>query len=491
MFINNRAVDTAEVKPSAPVFSVRSVRLAGTYETGKIGHLGISLKNFVCLKSLDLSHNALVTVEGILHLTLLENLNLYYNRISSLQDVQSLGSLQNLKELDLRLNPVVQKDPYYRLYLVQAISKLRKLDDSVVRDRERKAALMHFSAESGFESSQKSPLSTMDIKNRSSNSRIASANKMMSKLMLREGNEETVLDPNFDGNRNILTQDAPTEENSKPESTRLRENPSEILNLLRDYDSGLLSSQKQEFQSKLRKCHQAETRHAVGLQPSKDAPRVTFVEPSLKRCTSGNLTPISTRAEGYFTPHPGKKNASSQGDDQLACLLKDYSERKLHPPRLTYRSSDDGDPEGYSCAPERARKPCKGAYRKPMELLLSLVDEYWSGELKDHSSKHFFMHAVRILCMMEQEVANGESEMTALREKIQTLNDQLDGRTREHQSEMRRLSEQLKQAHGSIEHLDQELRSVLEENVSLQKQLIRLEQQLLSDKLREMPETQR
>lgn len=65
--------------------------------------------------------------QGILHLKLLENLNLYYNRLASLQDVLALGSLQNLKELDLRLNPVVNKDPYYRLHLVQAISKLRKL----------------------------------------------------------------------------------------------------------------------------------------------------------------------------------------------------------------------------------------------------------------------------------------------------------------------------------------------------------------------------
>lgn len=60
------------------------------------------------------------------------------------------------------------------------------------------------------------------------------------------------------------------------------------------------------------------------------------------------------------------------------------------------------------------------------------------------------VHAVRILCMMEHEVTNGESEMTALREKIQTLSDQMDVRKREHQSEMRRLSEQLKQAHGNI-----------------------------------------
>ncbi|XP_053343293.1 centrosomal protein of 72 kDa isoform X3 [Clarias gariepinus] len=144
---------------------VRSLRLPGTNGTDKIVNLGISLKNFVRLKSLDLSHNALVSVEGILHLKLLENLNLYFNRISSLQDVLSLGSLQNLKELDLRLNPAVERDPHYRLHLVQAISKLRKLDDCPVRDRERKVALMHFSAESGLESSQKSPLSVMEIRN--------------------------------------------------------------------------------------------------------------------------------------------------------------------------------------------------------------------------------------------------------------------------------------------------------------------------------------
>lgn len=55
---------------------------------------------------------------------------------------------------------------------------------------------------------------------------------MMSKLMLREGNEETVLDHNFDGNRNILTQDAPTEENSKPESTRLRGRRNQLVKML-------------------------------------------------------------------------------------------------------------------------------------------------------------------------------------------------------------------------------------------------------------------
>ncbi|KAM9436353.1 centrosomal protein of 72 kDa isoform 4-T4 [Clarias gariepinus] len=259
---------------------VRSLRLPGTNGTDKIVNLGISLKNFVRLKSLDLSHNALVSVEGILHLKLLENLNLYFNRISSLQDVLSLGSLQNLKELDLRLNPAVERDPHYRLHLVQAISKLRKLDDCPVRDRERTVALMHFSAESGLESSQKSPLSVMEIRNRSSNPRIAAVNKiMMSKLMFREGNEETVLNHNFKRNRNILTQEVCAEKSCKPESAHLQE-----------------------------------TRHTIRPRHLKDAPRVTFVEPSVKRCTSFSIqkTPFRIQAEGYFTPNPSNKNGSSQ-----------------------------------------------------------------------------------------------------------------------------------------------------------------------------------
>ncbi|XP_053343292.1 centrosomal protein of 72 kDa isoform X2 [Clarias gariepinus] len=237
---------------------VRSLRLPGTNGTDKIVNLGISLKNFVRLKSLDLSHNALVSVE----------------------DVLSLGSLQNLKELDLRLNPAVERDPHYRLHLVQAISKLRKLDDCPVRDRERKVALMHFSAESGLESSQKSPLSVMEIRNRSSNPRIAAVNKiMMSKLMFREGNEETVLNHNFKRNRNILTQEVCAEKSCKPESAHLQE-----------------------------------TRHTIRPRHLKDAPRVTFDEPSVKRCTSFSIqkTPFRIQAEGYFTPNPSNKNGSSQ-----------------------------------------------------------------------------------------------------------------------------------------------------------------------------------
>ncbi|XP_062841520.1 centrosomal protein of 72 kDa [Trichomycterus rosablanca] len=429
---------------------VRSLCLPGTYETGKIGHLGISLKNFVRIKSLDLSYNALVSVEGILHLKLLEKLNLYYNRISSLQDILALGHLQNLRELDLRLNPVVKKDPYYRLYLVHAINKLRKLDDCPVRDRERKAALMHFSVESDVEPSQKTPSIKEETKHRSSGPRIASVNRMMmSKLTLREGNEETVLNHRFEENRNAVTQEEwDRQEGARPPGTQ----------------------------------------HPVGERPSADAPKVTFADlPSaqLLEKASEDLKQSRTAAEINFTPHPGYKNTAIK-DEQSAWSLKNHAERKrnsaLRSSSLTFQLPDDEEN-----TPERDAGVCKEAHSKPMELLLSLVDEYWSGN-RNHTTKHFFTHAVRILCMMEQEVSDRETEMKLPRQKIQKLNGLLIKQEEQHQSEIQNVTEKLQQANGKIEHLDEELRSVLEENVSLQKQLIRLQQQILSDKLKEMPE---
>ena len=49
---------------------VRSLRLPGTY-TEKIRHLGDALTNFIRLKSLDLSCNALVSLEVRLSVCLL------------------------------------------------------------------------------------------------------------------------------------------------------------------------------------------------------------------------------------------------------------------------------------------------------------------------------------------------------------------------------------------------------------------------------------
>ncbi|XP_070586172.1 centrosomal protein of 72 kDa isoform X2 [Erythrolamprus reginae] len=121
---------------------VRSLSLPGLYE--KITHLGNSLKKFVYLKSLDLSRNALTTLEGLKHLTYLEKLNLYFNHISSLSEVLRLHNLTALQVVDFRLNPVVKNESDYRLFVVHMLPNLKQLDDCPVTESDRKASLLRF-----------------------------------------------------------------------------------------------------------------------------------------------------------------------------------------------------------------------------------------------------------------------------------------------------------------------------------------------------------
>lgn len=65
--------------------------------------------------------------QGVEHLKFLERLILYYNCIPSLEEVKVLFELPALKELDLRLNPLVNTYPNYRSLLVHAMPNLRKL----------------------------------------------------------------------------------------------------------------------------------------------------------------------------------------------------------------------------------------------------------------------------------------------------------------------------------------------------------------------------
>ncbi|KAL6080276.1 hypothetical protein STEG23_010397 [Scotinomys teguina] len=123
---------------------VESLSLQGSY-AGKIHSIGDAFRNFKNLRSLDLSRNLITSLKGIQYLCSLQDLNLYYNNIPSLVEVSRLQPLPFLKELDLRLNPVVRKDTDYRLFAVYTLQTLEKLDDRAVRDSERKAAKVHFS----------------------------------------------------------------------------------------------------------------------------------------------------------------------------------------------------------------------------------------------------------------------------------------------------------------------------------------------------------
>ncbi|XP_051575277.1 centrosomal protein of 72 kDa isoform X4 [Myxocyprinus asiaticus] len=402
---------------------VRSLILPGTYE-GKICHLGSSLKNFVRLKTLDLSHNALITVQGIEHLETLEKLNLYYNRLASLQDVFSLHKLQNLNELDLRLNPVVQRHPYYRLYLVHAMTKLRKLDDCPVRDRERKAALMHFSSESNLYPKQNRHVLTQDTACRSSEQRIKAVERMMKTLSHLEHNEEAALNEVCRMKHQSLTNRSEHEGSPR----LLLENPSDVMHLINDSGCERSSTPNQESVLK-------------------------------------NLDP-------------------KDEDNCRTIKLQNSPNPILHPPRLTYQSrgtSDRSPP-----ASERERKPRKGAYRKPMELLLSMMEELWSGTKENQQNRTLLMNMVKILSMMEKDVVDGEEEIQSLKETVKALNARTERQKKQHRSEIEEIQLQLQQAQESIEALNEQLKTVLEENVSLQKQLIRAEKRLLSSRLKNM-----
>ncbi|XP_067574828.1 leucine-rich repeat-containing protein 36 isoform X4 [Pseudorca crassidens] len=123
---------------------VESLSLQGSY-AGKIHSIGDAFRNFKSLRSLDLSRNLITSLKGIQYLCSLQDLNLYYNNIPSLVEVSRLQPLTFLKELDLRLNPVVRKDTDYRLFAVYTLQTLEKLDDRAIRESERKAAKLHFS----------------------------------------------------------------------------------------------------------------------------------------------------------------------------------------------------------------------------------------------------------------------------------------------------------------------------------------------------------
>ncbi|XP_067425944.1 centrosomal protein of 72 kDa [Emydura macquarii macquarii] len=171
---------------------VRSLSLPGTYHD-KITHLGNSLKNFSRLKSLDLSRNTLVSLEGIQHLIFLEKLNLYYNHISSLSEIFRLHSLTALKDVDFRLNPVVKNESDYRLFVVHMLPNLRRLDDRPVRESERKASLLHFTTDHAFELKDSSPTAKVNEIERSGKPRIAYINSMSKKCSVLDEEDEAVL----------------------------------------------------------------------------------------------------------------------------------------------------------------------------------------------------------------------------------------------------------------------------------------------------------
>ncbi|XP_034272252.1 centrosomal protein of 72 kDa isoform X2 [Pantherophis guttatus] len=170
---------------------IRSLSLPGVYE--KITHLGNSLKKFVYLKSLDLSRNALTTLEGLKHLTYLEKLNLYFNHISSLSEVLRLHNLTALQVVDFRLNPVVKNESDYRLFVVHMLPNLKQLDDCPVTESDRKASLLHFTSDHAYTFKKSAVLAKRIKPSRFIHPRVEYINSMSKKYLAVDEDDETAL----------------------------------------------------------------------------------------------------------------------------------------------------------------------------------------------------------------------------------------------------------------------------------------------------------
>ena len=66
---------------------------------------------------LDLSRNGLTTLEGLQSLRRLRRLNLYYNMIGRLSELDRLRSHPELAVFDVRLNPLTHTGTRHRLRL--------------------------------------------------------------------------------------------------------------------------------------------------------------------------------------------------------------------------------------------------------------------------------------------------------------------------------------------------------------------------------------
>ncbi|KAI3360467.1 hypothetical protein L3Q82_002363 [Scortum barcoo] len=490
---------------------VRSLSLPGTFEE-KIRHLGNALSNFVRLKSLDLSCNALISVEGVQHLKLLERLILYYNCIPGVEELKVLYELPALKELDVRLNPLTKRYPHYRPCLVHAMPSLRKLDGCSVRDTERKSAVMQFSSD--LLPQQKSPSLNQAADQRCSNQRLALVDRLTKRLSLLTNTDDIVL--NFvatnRGDQSEALSDSLHKEAEEEESKDFTEQRSstpkqEAAKSILRYTPTRYDKTESKVPHMKQPTHK---RSSTSLKVA-ERPKVSFGPYVEKlRAIPGKQKqkdlPKQTRnaAKGHYTPNPDQSRHHSSSFTNIrppsprhpGLNLSDPSNPILHPPRLTYSSFNKT--EGGSSKPQQVEKKkrliseftSQGSYRKPLEMLLNLVDKHWTGERSLHHNNNFLSQAVQILSMMENDISSREAEVRTLRREADALSFQAAAREEEHRTEVRNLSAQLEEARSAVGKLNEQLRVVLEENVALQKQLIKLERQYLKSMMKSSPITQ-
>ncbi|GCB72885.1 centrosomal protein of 72 kDa-like isoform X3 [Scyliorhinus torazame] len=514
---------------------VEFISLQGTY-SDKIVSLGDAFLSFKRLKSLDLSRNSIVSLGGLEGLHSLEKLNLYYNNVPSSKEISSLCHLINLKELDLRLNPVTRNEENYRLYVIHLLPNLKKLDDRPVRESERKAAQIQFSSR---EQKEASDLDRDEERNHVKRNFAYDKDDQDSLHSSMKNKWDAASDYKTDLKERWAPHDFQLM--SEHQESLCSRPPLSSLYAARDVKEArendtpskmsidpmeIEQSRSGQYHSYLNEvCPDLKTNSTYGIR--KNAHVDDAASSQRSKMTSSVLLPrhgtsssdhlldrqnlispassftslYSNSSKRGFTEHMNAEftaNKNSERRSQLTTGNVENFESKLEPKKASSLSSLsctqpcydkkqttlDKLLEGEECGDYRPRTPTglssSVSARVPSLLLnlLDLVDQYWNGSRSLQSNQRFLTPAHEMLSNLTNSVSMP---------KVQSLEKKVKALTEENKSlltrtgfgldtaELQRVKHQLSQKQDDMDNLKGRLAKILDENNKLRSQLTSLE----------------
>ncbi|XP_005407060.1 PREDICTED: centrosomal protein of 72 kDa isoform X2 [Chinchilla lanigera] len=483
--------------PQRDLAELQSLSIPGTYQE-KITHLGSSLMHLTGLKSLDLSRNSLVSLEGIQYLVSLESLNLYYNCISSLAEVFRLHVLTELQDVDLRLNPVVKNEPDYRLFVLHMLPRLRQLDDRLVRESERKASRLHFALEDSLDSKESLP-AALKV-GRPHRSRVRCAETSAKKCLVMDADDEAVLNLIAECEWDLSNPPGSTSSSQEQEATFHRTQESRHLlsppsvqhqcgdPLRKGHDKRRASSSTccPEQPPPHQHCGELSPQHGKPEACCAHSPHIdvithpdsTDIEDSSSSCQKPSLSSQKV-LNPLPVPERYRKRRMHGGRFQMLsnqkCLSHLERASGLHSLTESLSKQDSsGGPSQRAFSLPRASEAEEQTSHSPsishltaplgeraaldmvfLEALLNLVDKYWSGCRSLHGNQAFLAQAKHVLSSV-QELASAQGSTAPGDEEVSYL-------VLENQSLHMRLAEQQQQYTTTMSEVTAELSSTQRE----------------------------
>nr|XP_005556584.1 PREDICTED: centrosomal protein of 72 kDa isoform X2 [Macaca fascicularis] len=521
--------------PHRDLAELQSLSIPGTYQE-KITHLGHSLMSLTGLKSLDLSRNSLVSLEGIQYLTALESLNLYYNCISSLAEVFRLHALTELVDVDFRLNPVVKVEPDYRLFVVHLLPKLRQLDDRPVRESERKASRLHFASEDSLDSKESVPASLKE--GRLCRPRAKCTEALAKQSLVMDADDEAVLNLIAECEWDLGRPPGSTSSSQKEreaDSRGSQESRHLLSPQLVQYQCG--DSGKQGHETRRSSCRgcclektpwsrlrgefpppygaELEASRPPGphmyFTPDPDSVDTEDSASSQKLDLSAEMVPGSLPAPGKCRKRrmPGGRFQAFSDQEGLGCLERTHGSSVAEESLSRQNSSGSrsgrtlSQPEASETEEQRSRgmtdtrEPSPGSrsalpgkkatlQAALLETLLDLVDRSWGGCRSLHSNEAFLTQARHILSSVEEFTAAQDGSATvgadvgSLALESKSLQSRLAEQQQRHAREMSEVTAELQRTRQELDDLRQHLDKSLEENSSLKSLLLSMKKEVKS-----------